>query len=86
MIGDIADVAGNEHASAPVRGELAHGRELLRASGIAADLPTATDIVDPAHQELFGWAVREGLTNVVRHARASCCTVRTIARKLWRPG
>ncbi len=24
-----------------------------------------------AHQELFGWAVREGLTNVVRHARAT---------------
>jgi two-component system, NarL family, sensor histidine kinase DesK len=57
-------------------GELARGRELLRASGIAADLPTATDVVDPAHQELFGWAVREGLTNVVRHARASCCAVR----------
>ena len=57
-------------------GELAHGRELLRASGIAADLPTATDVVDPAHQQLFGWAVREGLTNVVRHARASSCAVR----------
>jgi two-component system sensor histidine kinase DesK len=57
-------------------GELARGRELLRASGIAADLPTATDVVDPAHQELFGWAVREGLTNVVRHARASSCAVR----------
>ena len=24
----------------------------------------------------MGWAVREGLTNVVRHARANCCTVR----------
>ena len=56
-------------------GELARGRELLRASGIAAELPTATDLVDPAHQELFGWAVREGLTNVVRHARAHSCTV-----------
>ncbi len=57
-------------------GELARGRELLRASGIAADLPTATDVVDPAHQELFGWTVREGLTNVVRHARANSCAVR----------
>jgi two-component system sensor histidine kinase DesK len=25
---------------------------------------------------LLGWAVREGLTNVVRHAHASTCTVR----------
>jgi two-component system, NarL family, sensor histidine kinase DesK len=57
-------------------GELARGRELLRASGIAADLPTATDVVDPRHQELFGWTVREGLTNVVRHARARSCAVR----------
>lgn len=55
-------------------GELARGRELLRASGVAADLPAATD-VDATHQELFGWAVREGLTNVVRHARATRCTV-----------
>jgi two-component system sensor histidine kinase DesK len=56
--------------------ELARGRELLRASGITADLPTATDMVAPAYQELFGWAVREGLTNVIRHSRASSCTVR----------
>jgi len=57
-------------------GELARGRELLRASGIAADLPTATDVVDPARSELLGWAVREGLTNVVRHAHATTCAVR----------
>ena len=56
-------------------GELARGRELLRASGVAADFPTATDVVDAAHQELFAWAVREGLTNVARHARATTCTV-----------
>jgi len=57
-------------------GELARGRELLRASGIAADLPTATEVVDPANSELLGWALREGLTNVVRHAHATTCAVR----------
>jgi two-component system sensor histidine kinase DesK len=56
--------------------ELARGRELLRASGITAELPTAAEVADPAHQELFGWAVREGLTNVIRHSRARSCTVR----------
>jgi two-component system, NarL family, sensor histidine kinase DesK len=56
-------------------GELARGGELLRASGVTADLPTATDTVDPAYQELFGWAVREGLTNVARHSRATTCAV-----------
>jgi two-component system sensor histidine kinase DesK len=57
-------------------GELARGRELLRAAGVVADLPTATDVVEPQYQELLGWAVREGLTNVVRHAHARTCAVR----------
>jgi two-component system sensor histidine kinase DesK len=62
--------------------ELARGRELLRAAGITADLPTAADAVDPANQELFGWAVREGLTNVIRHARATSCAVRLAASSM----
>lgn len=62
--------------------ELARGRELLRASGINADLPTATDVVDEPYQELFGWALREGLTNVARHARASTCSVRLSASEV----
>ena len=49
------------------------------SAGITADLPTAIDVVDPAHQELFGWAVREGLTNVIRHSRARSCAVRVSA-------
>jgi two-component system, NarL family, sensor histidine kinase DesK len=56
--------------------ELATGRELLRAAGIVPDLPRAVDVVDAEHAELFGWVVREGLTNVVRHAHASTCSVR----------
>jgi len=55
--------------------ELATAGELLRAAGIEATLPRATDVVAPAYKELFGWIVREGLTNVVRHARAASCTV-----------
>lgn len=77
----LADVrsAVSGYRDVTLAGELARGRELLRASGVAADLPTATDVVDPAHQELFGWVVREGLTNVVRHARANSCAVRLSA-------
>src|SRR5205807_4290969 len=30
----------------------------------------------PERQELFGWVVREGITNVVRHSGARTCTVR----------
>ncbi|WP_344313916.1 sensor histidine kinase [Fodinicola feengrottensis] len=73
----LADVraAVSGYREVTLAGELARGRELLRASGVTADLPGATDVVDGAYQELFGWVVREGLTNVVRHARASRCTV-----------
>jgi two-component system, NarL family, sensor histidine kinase DesK len=78
VLADVrAAVSGYREVS--LASELARGRELLRASGITADLPTATDVTDPAHQELFGWAVREGLTNVIRHARARSCQVRVSA-------
>ncbi|WP_224281084.1 sensor histidine kinase [Streptomyces sp. LS1784] len=56
-------------------GELARGRELLRAAGVVADLPTAADTVAPGERELFGWVLREGITNVVRHSRADRCSV-----------
>lgn len=73
----LADVraAVDGYREVTLAGELARGRELLRAAGVAADLPTALDRVDGAHQELFGWVVREGVTNVVRHARATRCSV-----------
>ncbi|WP_425827381.1 sensor histidine kinase [Streptomyces fractus] len=73
----LADVraAVSGYREVTLAGELARGRELLRASAITAELPTTTDAVGADHQQLFGWAVREGLTNVVRHARASRCTV-----------
>jgi two-component system, NarL family, sensor histidine kinase DesK len=74
----LADVraAVANYREVTLAGELAAGRELLRAAGVAAELPRAADVVGPAHQELFGWVVREGLTNVVRHAHASSCAVR----------
>jgi two-component system sensor histidine kinase DesK len=73
----LADVraAVSGYTEVTLAGELARGRELLRAAGVDADLPTATEPVDATHQELFGWAVREGITNVVRHANAKHCTV-----------
>jgi two-component system sensor histidine kinase DesK len=74
----LADVraAVSGYREVTLASELARGRELLRVSGISADFPTATDVVSPAHQELFGWAVREGLTNVIRHSQARSCEVR----------
>lgn len=50
--------------------ELATASEVLRAAGIAAELPASTELVPAELRELFGWAVREGVTNAVRHSRA----------------
>ncbi|MHB1929370.1 MAG: sensor histidine kinase [Acidimicrobiales bacterium] len=33
------------------------------------------DGVDERARDLFAWVLREGLTNVVRHSRATTCTV-----------
>jgi len=73
----LADVraAVSNYQEVTLAGELARGRELLRATGVVAELPSATDVVDPSHDQLLGWAVREGITNVARHAQATHCTV-----------
>ncbi|MHB1505031.1 MAG: sensor histidine kinase [Acidimicrobiales bacterium] len=73
----LADVraAVSSYREVTLAGELAQARELLRACGIVAELPTATEVTDPAHDELLAWAVREGVTNVVRHAKATSCRV-----------
>jgi two-component system sensor histidine kinase DesK len=73
----LADVraAVSGHRDVTLAGELATAREVLRAAGIIAQLPGSVDVVHPSLSELFGWVVREGITNIVRHARATHCTV-----------
>ncbi|MGI8879406.1 MAG: sensor histidine kinase [Jatrophihabitans sp.] len=68
-----AAVAG--YRDVTLSGELATGRQVLRAAGFLADLPKAVDNIDPNYEELFGWVVREGVTNVVRHSRGATCTI-----------
>lgn len=60
-------------------GELTGARTALRAAGIDAVLPATIDVVPSERDELFGWVVREGTTNVIRHAGASRCEIRLSA-------
>jgi two-component system, NarL family, sensor histidine kinase DesK len=64
------------YRSVSLASELATAREVLRSAGIEADLPTAADVVPPERQEVFGWVLREGVTNAVRHSGAQRLTVR----------
>ena len=93
-IGDIENVARTtlqqvREAVAAYRqptlsGELHAAQEILAAAGIAyrfegdesmvGTLPTAIEAV-------LSWAVREGVTNVIRHSRAHQCTIRVARDK-----
>jgi len=75
-----ATVSGMRQLS--LTGELAAARQALDAAGIAADLPSAVDDVPARYRELFAFAVREGITNVVRHSGASRCVVSLTADSL----
>ena len=69
-----ATVAGYRGVS--IASELAAARAALTAAGIEPDLPGSTEVVPSERRELAGWVVREGVTNVIRHAHASRCRIR----------
>ncbi|MEU6431430.1 histidine kinase [Microbispora sp. NPDC046973] len=55
--------------------ELDSARAALADAGIEATIRTPSVRPDPETDALLGWAVREGVTNVVRHSRASACAI-----------
>jgi len=69
----LADVRGTVAAMHQVSlaAELAAAGRALDAAGIDAQLPTTVDMVPEDLREVFAWTVREGTTNVLRHADAS---------------
>ncbi|GAA1441155.1 sensor histidine kinase [Leifsonia poae] len=62
--------------------ELAAAQAGLAAADIAAHLPRNGDSVDQGLRELFGWVLREGVTNVIRHSGARNCWVTVTADSL----
>lgn len=72
-----ATVAG--YRGVNVLAELAVARTALESAGIDAELPPTVEEVPARHRELFGWVLREGITNVVRHSGAARCRVRLSA-------
>jgi two-component system sensor histidine kinase DesK len=81
----LADVraAAAGYREITLAGELASAQTALAAAGVEADLPDQEMCQIPRpQQELFGWAVREGVTNVVRHSGASRCRIRVSASEV----
>lgn len=68
-----AAVAGYREMSLST--ELASAQASLAAADIEAHLPRNGEEVDPDLRELFGWVLREGVTNVIRHSGSRNCWV-----------
>ena len=62
-------------------GELAGARMALTAAGVEMVLHPVDAALDPDSEGVLAWAVREGVTNVIRHSDARSCTVRVTADK-----
>ncbi len=58
-----------------LREELAGARDTLSAAGVQVELPDDRVSTSPEQEALLAWVVREGTTNVLRHARAHRCRI-----------
>ncbi|MFD5816210.1 sensor histidine kinase [Streptomyces sp. NPDC127038] len=64
-------------------GELAGAQVALTAADVVADLPSEPDLdgVPEESESALAWALREAVTNVVRHSGARRCTVELVRRQ-----
>ncbi|HLV04745.1 histidine kinase [uncultured Georgenia sp.] len=68
-----AVVAG--YRQADLETEIAGARSMLRSAGVRTRLVGEGTQLPPHVQSALAWVVREGATNVVRHARATSCAI-----------
>lgn len=73
-LGDVRSTAGGMRR-VDVAVELGNARGALAAAEIEARFPADADVVPLRNRELFGWVLREAITNVIRHSGATTCTV-----------
>jgi two-component system sensor histidine kinase DesK len=71
---DLRDVAHHEHAVS-LASETGAAGSLLATAGIGARIDVAVSGLAAPLDELLGWAVREGVTNVLRHSTATTCSI-----------
>jgi two-component system sensor histidine kinase DesK len=64
--------------------ELAGARAALTAAGIEGEVEPAPEGLAPEVDAVLGWAVREGVTNVLRHSEATTARIRVIADRASR--
>jgi two-component system, NarL family, sensor histidine kinase DesK len=80
----VRAVARDEHAIS-LRTETDGAVALLGAAGIRAHVDLDLPELSQATETVLAWAVREGVTNVLRHSRAGTCSITAAVRDgtLW---
>jgi two-component system sensor histidine kinase DesK len=74
-LGELREaVAG--YRAAGIANELAHARAVLTSAGLCVDCDAADVRLAPAHEGVLALAIREAVTNVLRHAHASAVKLR----------
>jgi two-component system sensor histidine kinase DesK len=68
-------VAVDGYRSLDLDEELTGVRAALEAAGARCTIEIRTDELSPPARTLLAWAVREGATNVLKHSRATRCSI-----------
>jgi two-component system sensor histidine kinase DesK len=71
---DVREAVAGPYA-ATVAAELSAAQVALRTAGIALRIDSTTTSVDPMHETAIAWALREAVTNVVKHSGARTCRI-----------
>src|SRR5690606_30017253 len=73
----LADVRATASGMQSIRAasEIASARTVLTTVGIHAQVPTALPPLPDDLAELFGYVIREGVTNIIRHSRATTARI-----------
>jgi len=71
---DVREAVAGAHAPS-VDSELAAAEAALRSVGIRVSVDNTARSIDPAHETTIAWALREAVTNVVKHSGAHTCRI-----------
>jgi two-component system sensor histidine kinase DesK len=71
---DVLDIAHREPPIA-LASEIERAADLLASTGTETRFDIAAKELAPDVDELFAWALREGVTNVLRHSTATMCSI-----------
>src|SRR5215467_5509017 len=73
-VGDVREAVAGAYAPT-IAAELSAAQVALRTAGIGLRIDGTTAGVDPTHETAIAWALREAVTNVVKHSGARTCRI-----------